>query len=1044
MIRLLLSVLFVGITLPALAQPANARFEWLINKDGLPSNTVNVAAEDGRGFMWFGTRKYLTRYDGNAFQNVNLEGITGLAVDRAGAVYASTQTAGALVRVSSVGQPPETRCPTLTDNGGAYNTFVDSFGHVWYSDRKGIWQYDPATQKRRFYPMKQTTVVFHKGSFAEDNAHNLWVMGFEVGLFRYDRRADKLRCVFGLDCPRPSATMPETPLRGGFFDKKGLLWIANERGGILRFDPRTNQLKRFPLPTGQAFTLCPDTDAQGRAIIWTGGEGGIFLFRPDSETFQSFPDLLPGPFIVLSSYRAKTGIVWFCTTEGLLRYNPHNQAIQTNQITGLVKPQKSTVNAFLTDHTDPTGQTVWLAVAYNGLLRWNRKDNSTRLFRFPAHSAALEAAWLVQDKQNRIWVGGNQWEPGPDGKSDRSDNRFEGIFGFDPRTETYLKTPFTVHHGFFSVPFYSLGMTDRRGRFWVVNHYEGVHVLDPATNRELTLWDKPAHDSLMHNGNWVMCLLEDSRGRVWLGTGQGLYFFDETNRKFVLTQPRFALDSWVLGLAEDHAGNLWATGWHMLAKLSLQGKVLKQWSEKDGLYDAECRRIAVDAQNQVWVGSYDGLHVLDEARNTIRRFTVNDGLLANTTTNGLTASASGTELLVGGMGGWNIINTRTASRETVANNLQISSIRVNNQESPRDWQRAPALDYTENALAFDVSAMNFLPPAYNAYAWFLDGFDKAWTPASPAHLASYTNLPPGHYTFRVRATNEFDRQRVSTLAVPFVIAPAFYQTWWFKLAAILLTLGLLGLFYRSRLSYQTIKARLALEEENLQKEQTKHHDEVAAYQLKLSETEMAALRAQMNPHFIFNCLNSIQYFTLKNDTEQASDYLTKFSRLIRLVLENSRSERVTLRNELETLQLYMDMEAMRFKQKVRHSITVADSIDAEMLQIPPLLLQPFVENAIWHGLMHKDEGGTVSVDVAQPRPDCLRISIRDDGVGRAKAAEYKSKSATKNKSFGLKLTADRIDLINQLYHTHTAVEVHDLTDARGEPAGTLVVIEIPV
>ena len=213
---------------------------------------------------------------------------------------------------------------------------------------------------------------------------------------------------------------------------------------------------------------------------------------------------------------------------------------------------------------------------------------------------------------------------------------------------------------------------------------------------------------------------------------------------------------------------------------------------------------------------------------------------------------------------------------------------------------------------------------------------------------------------------------------------------------------------------------------------------------KIAETEMAALRAQMNPHFIFNCLNSIQFFTAQNDAEKASDYLTKFSRLIRLVLENSKSERVTLANELETLRLYMDMEAMRFGQKVHYAIVVADSVDVEAIEIPPLLLQPFVENAIWHGLMHKDDGGHVQINVAQPTPDRLRIAITDDGVGRAKAGEYKSKSATKHKSFGLKLTADRIALINQLYHTQAQVAVEDLMDASGQPCGTRVVVDIPV
>ncbi len=213
---------------------------------------------------------------------------------------------------------------------------------------------------------------------------------------------------------------------------------------------------------------------------------------------------------------------------------------------------------------------------------------------------------------------------------------------------------------------------------------------------------------------------------------------------------------------------------------------------------------------------------------------------------------------------------------------------------------------------------------------------------------------------------------------------------------------------------------------------------------KIQATEITALRAQMNPHFIFNCLNSIQLYTAQNNTEKATDYLNKFSRLIRLVLENSRSDKVSLENELETLRLYIEMEAMRFRGKVSFQINTAQNVDKDYIQIPPLLLQPFVENAIWHGLMHKEEGGTIRIEVTQPNDHLLRFDITDDGVGREKAAEFKSKSATQNKSFGMKVTAERIELINQLYHTSTQVQIIDLKNKQGEATGTKVVVEIPI
>lgn len=213
---------------------------------------------------------------------------------------------------------------------------------------------------------------------------------------------------------------------------------------------------------------------------------------------------------------------------------------------------------------------------------------------------------------------------------------------------------------------------------------------------------------------------------------------------------------------------------------------------------------------------------------------------------------------------------------------------------------------------------------------------------------------------------------------------------------------------------------------------------------KLAETEMAGLRAQMNPHFIFNCLNSIKLYTVDQEAHKASEYLTKFARLIRLVLENSRSDRVTLSDELEALRLYAEMEIMRFKSKLSFSIEIDPVIDTEFVEIPPLLIQPYLENAIWHGLMHKEEGGTVWVKVVQHQDNLLQVSIRDNGVGRAKAMELKSKSATKRKSYGMKLTGDRLELINQLYHTQTQVQILDLIDGTGQPAGTEVILQIPV
>ena len=216
-------------------------------------------------------------------------------------------------------------------------------------------------------------------------------------------------------------------------------------------------------------------------------------------------------------------------------------------------------------------------------------------------------------------------------------------------------------------------------------------------------------------------------------------------------------------------------------------------------------------------------------------------------------------------------------------------------------------------------------------------------------------------------------------------------------------------------------------------------------ELKQKETmlEMQALRAQMNPHFIFNSLNSINMFILENNKLQASEYLSKFSRLVRLILQNSQEAFIPLETELEALQLYLELESLRFDQKFEYKINVADDVDTTMLKVPPLLIQPYAENAIWHGLMHKKEKGHLEIELYQQQ-EILFCKITDDGIGRKRAAELKSKSASIHKSMGMRITADRIAMTQRKDQLGNNIQVNDLVLADGSLGGTEVLLKIPV
>lgn len=224
---------------------------------------------------------------------------------------------------------------------------------------------------------------------------------------------------------------------------------------------------------------------------------------------------------------------------------------------------------------------------------------------------------------------------------------------------------------------------------------------------------------------------------------------------------------------------------------------------------------------------------------------------------------------------------------------------------------------------------------------------------------------------------------------------------------------------------------------------TENEKLISKFKNQLAQVEAKALRAQMNPHFIFNCLNSINSFIIDKEHDKASDYLIKFSKLIRQILENSSNETIPIAKELEALKLYTDLECARFDNKFSCEHHIDKCVNIQNIMIPPMLLQPFVENAIWHGLMHKKTTGTITLIIMRSGPKLLKISIIDDGVGREKATELNSKSGT-HKSYGIEITSHRIEMLNKLNSTGTLMNIIDMKDEHGNATGTRVDLTLPI
>ena len=254
--------------------------------------------------------------------------------------------------------------------------------------------------------------------------------------------------------------------------------------------------------------------------------------------------------------------------------------------------------------------------------------------------------------------------------------------------------------------------------------------------------------------------------------------------------------------------------------------------------------------------------------------------------------------------------------------------------------------------------------------------------------------------------------------------------------AFLLVIGSL-LFYNNNQRRKRMAAGIA-------KDKAEQQLKEAELKNRMNDITLSALQSQMNPHFIFNCLNSIKLYTKENNTKEASDYIGKFAKLIRNMLDNSRSDRISLESEIESLKLYIELEAMRFKDKLHYNISVDKNLDISFIDIPPLLVQPYIENAIWHGLMPKKEGGNIDIHISQNvAENLLLISITDDGIGRKESTLINSNKQQYHKSMGTAVTGERLALINEKYHSQANVSITDVYK-NNQPAGTQVTIKLPL
>ncbi len=510
-------------------------------------------------------------------------------------------------------------------------------------------------------------------------------------------------------------------------------------------------------------------------------------------------------------------------------------------------------------------------------------------------------------------------------------------------------------------------------------------------------------------------------GTIWLGALNGLW-------KMVGNLPIYMGDSStgvkarIDGICQDKNGVLW---------IATRGEGVfaicngKKWhfGEEDGMAANTCRSIALDPANGIWVGTNHGITYLSNfepltGKAKLRSFNTSHGLLSDEVKFIIFHNKI---LWMGSNEGICWIGVNDLVKDTVAPPIYITKVLFGKEECNLDT--LSVFDFSDKTIRIFVEGVSFRDPEGIRYKYRMIGGDEQWITTANREI-SFSSLSPGDYQLEIVAVNADGQQSDHPAIFSFFIRTPFYRTIWFLSVVIVLLILLVwaGAIFTVRRKQKRV-------------------EEKAETERRIAELRLSALRAQMNPHFIFNAINSIQHFVLQNESESAYNYLAKFSSLIRMVLDQSQSETISLEQELKMLNLYIELEQLRFERPFTFEIYVDRELKDENIKIPGMLVQPFVENAIWHGLLTKKEGHAWLKIAFLKKDGYAEISIEDNGIGRPAAASLKQ-GKEKRQSYGLQITEERLRLSEEKHLDQPTILITDLKDNKGNAVGTKVVINI--
>ncbi|MCS3799547.1 two-component regulator propeller domain-containing protein [Niastella sp. OAS944] len=830
--RYTLLSLYVLLSFVAAAQKTSINFTSISSKDGLLSNVVNAIIKDRQGLMWFATDDGLNKFDGTNFTvyrnitgdttSLRVNEVLTLCEDKQGNVWVGTSGGG--LSLYDRKKDNFTNYPTQNVFGGFSTKSVirsiccDHRGKLWIAQFEGVYEFDPVTKIPRALnlgkALDRNRVKITLFCVFEDSQHRIWV-GSDYGLYLYKRETDSF--VRFAHNPNDATSISNDVVRTITEDSAGNLWLGTV-DGLNKLPPGQTGFVRYKNTGANAIGINSNeinfvaADKEGE--LWLGTNSGLNKFNPATKAVSVFePD--PGNVHSLTSknvkcaYIDKLGIYWFGTFRGGINKYDKNGNLFNLKLSNAFQ-ENSNKAAIICALTENKKGNIYIGTDDEGLLEFDRKTEKLRRIAFPKdNNMTIPVLSLQLTHDNQLYLG----------------TFAHGLFIRDEvtgRLENFRKG--TGVNDLNSNDIFCL-KEDSKGNIWVGTNGAGVNIIQ---HKKVILKltpnpNGPNEEALPVNG-YARAFAEDNEGNMWIGShGAGLATYNMATHTFkVFTRDNSRLPSdKVEALLCDSHGNIWVGTYG--GGLSLFDKAKNQFinfSEKDGLQNTTIYQLIEDLQGRIWLSTNTGIGCFDLSTKSFRNFNNQHGVQNNNFVHGSGIRLSDGELFFGGLQGFNYFDPAALTTNRNAPAVLLTDLRISNKsvvagsdasiKEHISVAQEIRLDYKQN-FALSFVALNYTNPKQNRYAYKLDGFDKDWNYTGTINTASYTNLDPGHYTFRVKASNNDGVWSEHETQIKIYVKPPFWATIYAYIFYFLVIAGVL-LYSRYR-AITKLRRKFAIEQE---------------------------------------------------------------------------------------------------------------------------------------------------------------------------------------------------------------------------------------